>query len=819
MQTPNTGLIQNSLDGKIKSVNFVFKTLNNRIKDKIDADVSDINDFNQVIDYVDDQIRHFLSIEKQFETFGIDIVGVEKAKSGYCDYLLSKQLIQHLESIRQHEFASEIEKRSQLLENHNFFFKILKEYIAKTTKSSFQSTIESRFNSLLNGGFPIIEKSKLVDNTSNISKMQDPTVYSKTSLFGSSNGQSSKQNSSNLTTLNKPRSTSASLSNQSLDDYSRIKWIDMETLLNVYYEYDTKVLLIDFRSSFSFKENHISLFSNIINIEPISVKSDYTIQDVFNTSLLLASYKEKQNFQKLASFELIIIIDDATSILNPSSSLENLVKILFDNNRIETIKPRRRPVFLNGGYREFSRFINNQPKDFAAAQDLSSINSVVGNYIHTQPILNPPSPKNTRENFLNLQNQPVSFGQNYQLSFSQNKHPKRNHVLSEKSSITMIPTKPSKLLKSEKPNSHDKSSMIVSGLYNLGNSCYMNSVLQCLIATNDLTSYLLKEDYRKYVAKNSKVGSKGLLTERYHDLALEMLENSEKGMATTPKLLKKAVGEINEMFRNTHQQDAAEFLQFLLDTIHEDLNWSANENSLTDITAEDEANRELLPLRLASTIEWERYLKSHYSSIIDIFAGQYASRLECLNCHKTSTTYIPYHMLSVPIPQKSSQITLTDCLDKFVSPELLKGENVWKCNGCSSSILTKKKLTITRLPRVLIIHLERFTMSRKYEYVKNNCKIQIPSTLNLNEYWPKVKDASELEQLKKFPDRNQCGDWKYKLFGVVRHYGTLNSGHYISEVSKDGKWFKFDDDKVRSTESPRAETDGSAYILFYQRLN
>lgn len=844
MQTPNTGLVQSSYDQKIKSVDFVFKTLNNRIKDKIDTDVADLNSIEESLSYIDDQIQDFLSIEKQFETFGIDIVGAERAKQGYCDFLLCKQLIQHLQSLPEMQKNElDIKQRSQVLEKHSWFFKTIKEYIAKTAKSSFQSTIESRFNSLLNGGFPIIEKAKLIENVSQKTNVQTPILERNSFSSGSLSNMGVKNTTSNLVTHEKPRSISTSLTNQLLDQYSQIRWINMETLLSVYYEYDTSVLLIDFRTSYSFKENHISLFSNIINIEPISVKPRYTIEDIYSSSLLLASYKEKQLFQKLSSYELIILLDDASSTSTSLSAVENLVHILYDNNPSGIMKPKRRPVFLNGGYCEFSRFINNQPKDSAMGHDLSSI-MLGGNYIHTPTNTSfPPTAAKTNDPsfLLNSQNgektsvsfpvisQSTPLSKDHQISTSDLRYPKRSHV--EKSTASVIlskensSTKPFKLLKSDKldlpsrSSSPSRSPIIVSGLYNLGNSCYMNSVLQCMIATKELTNYLLNENYQKYVAKYSNVGSKGLLTNQYHDLAVEMLENSKKGIATTPKRFKKVVGDVNGTFRNNFQQDAAEFLHFLLDTIHEDLNWSSNKNSLPNITAEDEANRELLPLRLASTIEWERYLKSHYSTIIETFAGQYASRLECLNCHKTSTTYVPYNMLSVPIPSGSSNLKLTDCLDKFVCPEFLKGENVWKCNGCNSSNMTKKKLTITRFPRVLIIHLERFTMSRRGEYVKNNCKIEIPSILDLNKYWPNVKDANELEQLKKFPDRNQSGEWKYKLFGIVRHYGTLNSGHYISEVCKNEKWVKFDDNKVVLTKVPhRYEVDGSAYILFYQRL-
>lgn len=92
--------------------------------------------------------------------------------------------------------------------------------------------------------------------------------------------------------------------------------------------------------------------------------------------------------------------------------------------------------------------------------------------------------------------------------------------------------------------------------------------------------------------------------------------------------------------------------------------------------------------------------------------------------------------------------------------------------------------------------------------------------MSMKQYWPQIQDEQERQQLKKFPTRGQEGEWEYSLYGIVRHYGTLDGGHYISEVKKNGTWVKFDDDKVKvsDTMGKKGESDGSAYILFYEKV-
>lgn len=589
-------------------------------------------------------------------------------------------------------------------------FEKVKDYIVKYTSIEFQESIESRFKSLLNG-----------------------TIKSKTNapvrLDGLETGKSGRQ------------------------PYKSVQlFIDIRQLMDIYHDFDCETLVIDFRPPILFRKNHISLFTNIINIDPISIKEHYTIEDIRDHSFLLASREELELFGRIREFQYVVLYDQASRESDEFDHGKNTALINFKR---EIGKHVKNFSILEGGFEEWVMFMDDENETRQVPK--------VGLQRYSRP-----------------------------LAISTN---------------AKVPCK--------------VSIPIISGLYNLGNSCYMNSVIQVLIGTRELTDYILEGKYEEFVAKESKYGTRGGITKSYERLAKEMRKNSRKKHATKPDGFKREIGKGNKMFDNTEQQDAGEFLQFLLDAIHEDLNLSSR-NKHVHVSEEDEANRERLPIRLASTIEWERYLQTDYSIIVDTFSGQYASRLECDSCHCTSTTFIPFNMLSIPIPVlkpgHTKTVALDDCLREFTKRETLKGDDVWECPKlCKGpNVTTSKKLTITRLPPVLIIHLERFTY-KGGAFEKDNKVVDIPHMISMDKYWPSPRDDNEVQQLNRFPVRGQRGKFKYVHYGTIRHYGTLHGGHYTSDVDVGSQWIGFDDERV-GIKDKVTERDGSSYIVLYRRV-
>ncbi|GME95086.1 unnamed protein product [Ambrosiozyma monospora] len=279
-----------------------------------------------------------------------------------------------------------------------------------------------------------------------------------------------------------------------------------------------------------------------------------------------------------------------------------------------------------------------------------------------------------------------------------------------------------------------KQLMITTGLVNLGNSCYMNSVLQCLTGAVNMTEFFLNGTYRKRINVNSKLGSKGILATEFASFESELFTHSSqsKPKSITPIRFRKVLASLNSCYRNTDQQDCFEFLNYLLDSLHEDLNQNGNHPKLPELTKDEEEQREKLPIRIASTIEWERYLRTNFSIVVDIFQGQILSQLRCLECGTTSTTYNAFSTLSLPIPNTYGPISLKQCFDEFVKPELLTADNRWSCPKCKRPTKSAKQLRISRLPQVLIIHLKRFKLENYLS--KINLNVDYPTEFNLDKF-------------------------------------------------------------------------------------
>lgn len=378
----------------------------------------------------------------------------------------------------------------------------------------------------------------------------------------------------------------------------------------------------------------------------------------------------------------------------------------------------------------------------------------------------------------------------------------------------------------------DHHAKLETGLVNLGNSCYLNTVVQCLMNFKNLTDLIVYENssFKKQINYSSKFGSRGDVVNKYIDLVEMIYKQTKKNAlkrkvkAISPMSFKISCGLKNECFNNFAQQDCQEFLQFLLDMLHEDLNnYDPNLKPYPPLTEREELEREKMPMRLASAIEWEKFYNFNYSIISKNFMGQYASRLSCLVCGRVSTTYQSFSILSLPIPpneNRHAQLSIYDCLSAFLKLEQLSKSEYWNCPHCKKPQPSTKKIIMTKFPRNLIIHFKRFD-----NYLnKNNVLITYPNNLNLNSFY--YDNDKRLYQVDLWPEGLPNRDkqlmlqsengFEYELRSVAKHQGTLTGGHYTSIVKKDNDFWKFfDDEKIKKLSGDSAYINKDAYLLFY----
>ncbi|EGP83308.1 uncharacterized protein MYCGRDRAFT_50123 [Zymoseptoria tritici IPO323] len=313
------------------------------------------------------------------------------------------------------------------------------------------------------------------------------------------------------------------------------------------------------------------------------------------------------------------------------------------------------------------------------------------------------------------------------------------------------------------------------GLYNMGQTCFMSVILQSLIHNPFIRTFYLAEGHRSTDCEREACTSCALddmfidfyAQEKHEGYgAVHMLQGCWKGGGG---------------LAGYSQQDAHEYLGFILNSLHE-----------ANIDEDDERPA-------------EQKEKDCECVIHQTFGGLLRSTVTCATCNNVTTSLDPFMDLSLDVKNAGFSIKkkklamingtqtvkealpmdLTECLERFTSVESLSTDSYF-CRKCEASREAKKKLTIARLPPVVPIHLKRFSHSQKSSQSNKN----------------KLKgDAEPQEPI-------------YELSSVIVHKGKIDNGHYISYSRQGAEWFRFDDSMVVQVDEKEV-LGAEAYMLFY----
>lgn len=368
------------------------------------------------------------------------------------------------------------------------------------------------------------------------------------------------------------------------------------------------------------------------------------------------------------------------------------------------------------------------------------------------------------------------------------------------------------------------------GLRNLGNSCYMNALLQCLSGTEDLVSYFSTPSFQADLNRDNFLGSGGAVASAFAALLAQLhCTNGEQRGPIHPASFKATVGKAAEQFSGTEQQDSQEFAASLLDTLHEDLNRVRGRKpavEFPDITPE--FLRDKGEERAAAEC-WALYLQRDKSIVVDLFQGQMRSQIRCLCCEFVSTKFDSFMYLSLPVVDSTGAPleSLGDCLKEFSREELLTGRERWLCPKCKVSVDAAKTLSLWKVPPILLVHLKRFRFdsatsgTSAASYFNFGIGRQSASTKKLNhmvDFSPQAEGLT-LDGCSVLPaNAPQKAPPIYNLYALVDHFGSCGFGHYTAAVCHPGtnRWYRFDDEHVMPIETQDVVSP-KAYLLFFRR--
>ena len=318
----------------------------------------------------------------------------------------------------------------------------------------------------------------------------------------------------------------------------------------------------------------------------------------------------------------------------------------------------------------------------------------------------------------------------------------------------------------------------LSGLINLGNTCYLNSIIQALSHCHEFNNIIHLEKTKKNMKNN--VESKLL-----HEYAeLQKLLWSKNCVIKPGKFLtvfqETARKKNLDTFTGFDQNDVSECLYFLINSFHESLSREVN----MTIDGKPKNRKDLLAIKCFES--QKLFYEKEFSEMLDLFYG-----FSCIEKKKISDQTIeyipePYFTLNLPIPLNKKETTLYECFDNYL--------NLSKSDDDNFNMRT----LFWSLPNILIVSLQRFHMGNLR---KNHSFVDFP-----------IKNCD----LTKYVEGYNQNSYKYELFAICNHSGSMNGGHYTCIVNVKGLWFHINDNQVQIIDENKIITE-KAYFFFYRK--
>ena len=345
---------------------------------------------------------------------------------------------------------------------------------------------------------------------------------------------------------------------------------------------------------------------------------------------------------------------------------------------------------------------------------------------------------------------------------------------------------------------HKYSGIGLTGLTNLGNTCYINSVLQVIGHVYELQEYIHICFENRILHREND--NKQIVLKEWYDLHNLMFS---KNCIISPNRFINVIRTIsknmkNEMFAGFQQNDSTEFVYFIINIFHDALKYSKDVNRLFQYHIQEITQNGTLCQN-----DFLNYLTKYHQnnySIIDTLFGIYC-KMDIIEEEKAkvlSFNFENFYILDVAL----TSTNLQECLNKHFENEQMNKENDNQYfddkENCYKDVI--KRYSIYHCSKYLIIQLKRWD----YNLRKNQRIIHF--------------DLQEIDMKPFVHDDNKNNiETKYNLFGIINHSGNILGGHYFSYIKNmDEKWYLYNDSNIQSISTQKILSSKN-YCLIYRR--
>ena len=576
----------------------------------------------------------------------------------------------------------------------------------------------------------------------------------------------------------------------------------IEKTFNEYLEEERmeKFFLIDCYNSFNkYKpiENKEIPNQNLILVYYLDDNNKES-QDIYNKNDLINDYEiiiinydlkeikllfpKKRNIKKLSDNELLEEIKNSWCIKNIYEvfNINPDYKIGLSLNSIEN----KYNVYLVNNYITANK---NNPKN---KDDTDKNNNYTINNISSNNIINNNETK--KENNINNKNE-IIVNSNNNDDTNQNKINKNNNTTNNMNN------------QNTNDNNNTNNNMIylfpLIGLNNVGSTCFMNATLQCLLHISELNLYFINEypnDCKVLNTKNSSSESKGYISLAYFNVVKGVFNNYNNfysNLTYSPGEFKETIGTYNSQFQFYEANDSKDLILYLLQTIHEELNYFGDQPFPLNIMRPNQENR-----ADAFNYFMTTYNIQNFSIISKLFYGTYENTVKCNNCNKVFFSYQKFEFISFSTYNyRNGVFNIYNGFQDNEATQKLKGDNQYFCTFCQHLHEGETCCKIIQPPLKLLINID---------YGKNKMF--------------KVRRLifEEIIDITQFVNFDFGKKILYQISGVCTHLGSSGpSGHYIAYCKnrQTGLWYNFNDSYVRQCNKDEIY-NGSPYLLLYEQI-